>query len=95
MSPAVMSEDRVEVIVTRCISDYETKIGNVRHEQNLAKFEGVFAVLNKIDGSFTAIKLMCGFIAFLVMAILALLSYLGTHRTNTSMISTDHFTAAK
>lgn len=82
MSPAVVSEDRVRVIVNECISTYEGQIGNVRHKENLAEFKSIRTTLDKQDGSFTTVKLIGGLIAFLVMATFALLMYLGTHKPN-------------
>lgn len=87
MSPAIVSEDRVRVIVNECISAYENQIGNVRHKENLAEFKSIRTTLDRQDGSFTTIKLIGALIAFLVMATFALLMYLGTHPSGHAAIS--------
>jgi hypothetical protein len=88
MSPNGVNEDRVRVIVTESISNYELRVGNVRHAENLAEFKKIAAVLNKQDGSFTTLKLIGAVLAFLCMAILALLTFLGTHRSAGSTMIT-------
>lgn len=82
MSPAVVSEDRVRVIVNAELAQYEQNFGQKRHEQNIGKFDEINATLSEQRGSFRTVKLIGGFIAFLVMATFALLMWLGTHKPN-------------
>lgn len=69
------------------LASYEATHGQKRHDQNIGKFDELFGLLNQLKGSFFALKIIAAFVAFLCMAILALLSYLGTHRTGASMIT--------
>lgn len=87
MSPAVVSEDRVRVIVNECIAIYENQIGNVRHEKNLSALGRIQTTLDRQDGSYTTIKVIGSIIAFLVMATFALLMYLGTHPSGHAAIA--------
>lgn len=79
MSP-VVSEDRVQTMIANAIRTYETEIGAVRHQQNQNKFDRLFEMMNQLLGAFGFGKLLAGFIAFMVMAIFALLMYLATTR---------------
>lgn len=87
MSPAVISEDRVRVIVNECISTYENQIGNVRHKENLAEFKSIRTTLDEQKGAFRTVQILGALIAFLVMATFALLMYLGTHPSAHSAIA--------
>lgn len=71
------------------LAGYETSIGSVRHEQNLGEFKKISATLNKQDGSFTTVKVLGTLLAFLCMAILALLSYLAANRSSHSAITVN------
>lgn len=84
----------MKVIVNTELAQYEREIGNVRHRENtneLSKFSsrlGEFSeTMSELKGAMTAVKVMGGIVAFLCMAILALLSYLGTHPVSRSAIA--------
>lgn len=94
MSPT-LTEDRVKVIVNDALDKYEITVGSVRHSENLAEFKKIAATLNKQAGSFTTIKIIGSILACIATLTLLLLGYLGTHRQNSSMITTDHFTMSQ
>lgn len=88
MSPSIVTEDRVRVIVNSELTQYEKNFGEKRHEQNTEKFDLLFANQNQQKGSLATIKIIGTVIAFMCMAMLALLSYLGTRPPGHSSIAT-------
>lgn len=66
MSPAVVTEDRVRVIVNECIQSYENVTGSVRHRDNLKEFGDIKAMQNEQVGATKAVLLICKIIAFLI-----------------------------
>ena len=94
MSGDSVTEDRVRVIVNECLATYEMVVGAVRHKENkeaLAQsnttLAGIKTTVDKLDGSWGAIKVMGSVIGFLLMMILALLTYFATNRTHQSLVS--------
>lgn len=89
-----MTEDRVRVIVNECLATYEAIIGTVRHKENKEAMEksntslaGLKSTMDKLVGSWNAIKIMGTVIGFLLTFILGILVYFATHRSTQSMIS--------
>lgn len=86
MANEIVSEDRVKLIVTHELAQYEREIGNVRHTENSKKL-GDFSVqmvnfgLNMAEfvGVLRGVKIALGFLGALCTLILLLLTYLGTH----------------
>lgn len=88
MGPSLgVTEDRVKVLLNQGFAEYEREVGSPRHRENIKKLDYLSAVWEQMKGALLFGKLIAGFIAFLCMAILALLSYLATHRQQ-SMLST-------
>lgn len=86
MGPSLgLTAAEVKNMISDQIVAYEQRYGERRHAENTHKFETIFKTLNKFDGAMTFGKLIAAFIAFLCMAILALLSYLATHRTQSGL----------
>lgn len=92
---APVTEDRVRVIVNSELTQYEKNYGQKRHEENIEKFNLLFENQNQQKGSLATVKFIGAVIAFLCMAMLALLSYLGTHRDGKSAIATNPTTVAR
>jgi hypothetical protein len=89
-----MTEDRVRVIVNECLATYEAVIGTVRHKENKEALDktnisltGLKSTMDKLAGSWDAIKIMGAVIGFLLSFILGILVYFATHRPNQSMVS--------
>jgi hypothetical protein len=89
-----MTEDRVRVIVNECLATYEAVIGTVRHKENKEALDktnisltGLKSTMDKLAGSWDAIKIMGAVIGFLLSFILGILVYFATHRQNQSMVS--------
>lgn len=80
MSPVVVTEDKVRLIVQTEITTYENGVGSVRHEQNLNEFKGIAAFLNQQRGSLNTLKVIGAILAFATSAILGILMYLVVSR---------------
>lgn len=94
MSGDAVTEDRVRVIVNECLATYEAIIGTVRHKENKEALEksnatlaGIKTTVDQLHGSWGAMKVMGTVIGFLLMLILALLTYFATQRSHQSLIS--------
>jgi hypothetical protein len=94
MSPPI-SEERVKNMIHEAFSEYESVIGRVRHNENTMNFKNVFSRLDSMAGGFTTAKVIGTFIAVLLTITITMLGIMLSHRHDTSMLSTDHFTYAE
>lgn len=87
-----VSEDRVKVLLNLGFAEYEREVGNPRHKENTRKLDSFKEVLDEMNDSWQQLKgallfakVIGSVVAFLCMAILALLSYLATHHTTSQL----------
>jgi hypothetical protein len=94
MSEAAMTDDRVRNIVNECLATYETVVGASRHKENkeaLAQTNvslvEIKSTIDKLTGSWDAIKVMGTVFGFLLTLILGILVYFATQRSHQALVS--------